>query len=159
MNATAGPQLRDIHLPPGPGWWPPAPGWWIVAALCVGFAFFVSIRLRRAQKIRLHRRAVLAELDRCIGAERDNPATLAAALSQFLRRIALMDEPAAATWQGERWLDYLDKHSDGEEFKSGIGQVLNDAPYRPTASYDTAALIALVRRWTHRALDAGVAHA
>ncbi|RLB67278.1 MAG: DUF4381 domain-containing protein, partial [Deltaproteobacteria bacterium] len=22
--------LKDIHLPPAPGWWPPAPGWWFV---------------------------------------------------------------------------------------------------------------------------------
>ena len=29
--APAGPDLRDIHLPPAPSWWPPAPGWWLLA--------------------------------------------------------------------------------------------------------------------------------
>ena len=27
--------LRDIHLPPEPGFWPPAPGWWILALILV----------------------------------------------------------------------------------------------------------------------------
>ncbi|MGA9333420.1 MAG: DUF4381 domain-containing protein [Rudaea sp.] len=159
MMPAAGPQLRDIHLPPDPGWWPPAPGWWLVAAICVLCLVLIILKLRKAQQSRRHRQAVLAELDRCIHAARDDQAALAAALSQFLRRIARAEEPAAVAWRGERWLDYLDKRSDGREFKTGVGRVLNEAPYRQTADYDTAALIALVRRWTNRTLDAGVAHA
>lgn len=159
MNTPAGPQLRDIHLPPDPGWWPPAPGWWILAAICVLCVFVAILKLRQIRSKHRHRRAILAELDRCIGDTRDDPAALAAALSQFLRRIALTQQPAAATWQGERWLEYLDQRSDGAEFKSGIGRVLSEAPYRASANYDTAALIALVRRWTHRSLDVGAAHA
>ncbi|MEO8802824.1 MAG: DUF4381 domain-containing protein [Rudaea sp.] len=157
MNPNGGPQLRDIHLPPDPGWWPPAPGWWIAAAILVMFIAFAILTLRRARKKRRHRRAILAELDRCIGDAHDDPAVLAAALSLFLRRIALAQQPAAVAWQGERWLEYLDKRSGGAEFRSGIGRVLNEAPYRANVDYDTAALIALVRRWTHRTLDAGVA--
>ena len=158
MNPSAGPQLRDIHLPPDPGWWPPAPGWWIVAVICALCIFWVVMKVQHMRRRRRHQRAILAELDRCIGSTRDNPAALAAALSQFMRRIALTDEPAAAAWQGERWLDYLDRRSGGAEFKIGIGRVLNEAPYRPNADYDTSALVALVRRWTQRSLDVGVAH-
>jgi hypothetical protein len=36
---------------------------------------------------------------------------------------------------------------------------LIDAPYRPAPAYDTAALIALVRRWVRVMLDRQVVHA
>ncbi|HET8942451.1 MAG TPA: DUF4381 domain-containing protein [Rudaea sp.] len=159
MTPSAGPQIRDIHVPPDPGWWPPAPGWWILACLGVLCLVWVLLKVRRTRKVRRQRRAILSELDRCISNTRGDPAALAGALSQYLRRIARTEEPAAAAWQGERWLEYLDRRSDSKEFQSGIGRVLLDAPYRPGAEYDTSALIALVRRWTRRSLDAGVANA
>lgn len=96
---------------------------------------------------------MLAELDRCIDAARSDPTALAAALSQFLRRMALHDTPAAAALYDERWLGYLDSRLAGDEFARGVGRVLLDAPFRIAPLYDAAALIALVRRWTRSALD------
>ena len=32
---TAGPELRDIHVPQVSMWWPLAPGWWVVLALLI----------------------------------------------------------------------------------------------------------------------------
>jgi hypothetical protein len=101
----------------------------------------------------------MRELDRCIESARDDPATLAAALSHFLRRMAARENPQAVAYSGERWLEYLDGRYAGDEFRSGPGRVLIDAPFQPTTDYDAVALIALVRRWTRAALAAGVAHA
>jgi hypothetical protein len=56
---------------------------------------------------------------------------------------------------GEHWLEYLDARAGGEDFRRGIGRVLLDAPFRAHADYDSAALIALVRRYTQRSLGTG----
>jgi hypothetical protein len=160
MTPADGPVLRDIHLPPAPGWWPPAPGWWLLAGICILCLFLTIIALRRLAKGRRQRRAVLRELECCIDRARDDPIALAAALSNFLRRLALREAPAAAAYDGERWLEYLDRHSDSrDEFRHGIGRVLIEAPFRTTMNYDTPALIALVRRWTRDTLTAGAMHA
>ena len=157
MNAPSGPVLRDIHLPPAPGWWPPAPGWWMLAALVVVLAAGALYKLHKMRKRRRHERAVLGELDACIAAHRGEPAALAAALSRFLRRLALRDAHAAAH-AGERWLEYLDARGGGEEFRHGAGRVLLDAPFRARADFDSAALIALVRRYVRNALQSGAVH-
>lgn len=152
MNPVAGPTLRDIHLPPPPGWWPPAPGWWLLAIIIVLCSVFALAKLRTMRNMARIRKSVLAELDRCIDTARGEPAALAAALSQFLRRMALRDAPAAAAFTDERWLSYLDSRTAGDEFARGVGRILLDAPFRTTTTYDAPALIALVRRWTRNAL-------
>lgn len=159
MNAPAGPVLRDIHLPPPPGWWPPAPGWWMLAVLALILGGATLYKLLKMRKRRRRERAVLRDLDACIDANRHDPAGLAAALSRFLRRLSLRDAHAAA-FAGERWLEYLDARGGGEDFRRGVGRVLIDAPFRAHADFDVVALIALVRRFTRNALAAaGAAHA
>jgi hypothetical protein len=157
--ADAGPALRDIHLPPAPGWWPPAPGWWVLALLAVALSAWLVVYLYRIWRRRRYRRAVMSEFDRCIGAVRNDPAALAAALSNFLRRLCKHEDAAKAALAGEPWLAHLDRGIDSDEFTRGVGRALIEAPFRRTAQYDSAALIALVRRWTRRALAAGVVHA
>ena len=159
MNSAAGPILRDIHLPPPPGWWPPAPGWWLLAILIILCCILAFARVRKMHRRARIRKAVLAELDRCIDNARDDPALLAASLSQFLRRMALRDNPAAAAFTDERWLGYLDSRAVDAEFSRGVGRVLLDAPFGATQAYDVPALIALVRRWTRNALATEVGRA
>ncbi len=117
------------------------------------------VKLRKIHRSRDICRGMLAELDRLIEAARGDPAALAAALSHFLRRMVLRESPAAVAYEGDRWLDYLDTRSGSSEFSQGIGRVLIEAPFRPAMHYDSAALIALVRRWTRNALDAEGVHA
>jgi hypothetical protein len=159
MNAPTGPQLRDIHLPPAPGWWPPAPGWWLLAAICIAMGVVAFRYARRRHRAQLRRRALSAELDRCIDVAGNDAAALAAQLSRFLRRMALRERPAAAALVGEAWLEYLDTRTRGEEFRRGVGRVLLDAPYRAQTEFDHAALIALVRRWLRESLQTQASHA
>ena len=159
MTAQQGPELRDIHLPPAPDWWPPAPGWWIVALLCLAGTVVALYTLWQLLRRRRVRRALLAELDRYIGSAGNDPASLAAALSQFLRRMALRDDPFAAALHGEAWLRWLDVRGRSEEFSRGIGRALLDAPYQTSPAFDGAALTELVRHWTRCTLDLGHKHA
>jgi hypothetical protein len=159
MNPAAGPELRDIHMPPPPGWWPPAPGWWIVAVLVLGAIIYISIKVYISVKRRRVRQAIFGELDRCIADSRGDSVALAASLSLFLRRLALRSAPEAAAYSGERWIAYLDRQSGTDEFSRGIGRSLLDAPFRPRHSVDAAALATLVRRHTRNVLERGSAHA
>ena len=159
MSPAEGPVLRDIPLPPAPAWGPPAPGWWLLAAIGLLGCVVLGLRLRQRARERRLRAAILRELDRCIEAARGDRAVLAASLSQFLRRFALRETPAAAAYAGERWLEYLDLRANSSEFRGGVGRVLIEAPFRPNIDYDTVALVALVRRWLRTTLDSEQAHA
>jgi len=159
MSPPNGPVLRDIHLPPAPHWWPPAPGWWLLAAVCIACAVVLSAMWRKRRRRRRWRRQVLAEFDRCVEVGQGDPAMLATALSQFLRRMTLRRDARAAAYADERWLAYLDAQAKTDEFTRGIGRVLIDAPFRPAVHYDTAALIALVRRCVRSVLTTEAAHA
>ncbi|TLY52390.1 MAG: DUF4381 domain-containing protein [Gammaproteobacteria bacterium] len=157
MNPVNGPELRDIHLPPPPSWWPPAPGWWIVGALALALLIVATVYSYKMLQRRRRRLALLAEFERTVAGARDDRIALAAALSAFLRRLALQREPAAATMAGEAWLAHLDRAAGSDEFSTGVGRALLDAPYRAHADYDASALIALVRR-TLRSNAAEAAH-
>ena len=165
MSAPAGPDLRDIHLPPDPSWWPPAPGWWLLAIGLIVLVAFAIRALVRAWRERRWRRRVAAELDRiaALHASQPDPVRLAADVSQLLRRAALLIEPSAAALHGEEWLAFLDRQFDDgaksasvARFRSDTGRALTDAPYRraddPATSVDAPALIGLARAWLKRVL-------
>jgi len=157
--ATQGPVLRDIHVPPPPSWWPPAPGWWLLAIVTLAVCIYAFLYLRRQYRRRRYRRAILAELDRCVAAARNQPSELAAGLSRLLRRIARVSQPAAGALIGEPWLEHLDRSAATRDFTQGVGRVLAEAPYRPAPDYDSAALIALVRRAVNVTIDTQARHA
>ncbi len=115
MSAPAGPDLRDIHLPPSPSWWPPAPGWWLLALVllvAIGFGVWMLVREMRERR---WRRRVAVELDRiaAMHAAQPDDVRLAADVSQLLRRASLLIEPSAAALQGDAWLAFLDRQLDG----------------------------------------------
>ncbi len=169
MNPSAGPDLRDIHLPPAPGWWPPAPGWWLLAILALVLAYLV-VRwgMRRARSRRWFRR-VQSELEHIVAthAARPDRARLAADISQLLRRVARLIEPGAVSLRGEAWLGFLDARLPPERqasapFRLGVGRALVDAPYRrngdPAADFDTQSLVDLARDWIAHALPRRPVH-
>ncbi len=146
MEATEIP-LRDIHLPPPPGYWPPAPGWWLLLALGLAIAALAWWHHRRGRGRRLHLRRVAAEELARLRAEhaahRDG-ARLARDLSILMRRVALtlLPRTEAAGLHGDAWLALLDRLAARPAFCSGPGRVLAVAPYRPAIEVDAEALLA-----------------
>ena len=139
--------LRDIHLPPAPGWWPPAPGWWGVALLLVLIILATALLLRRHRRLRYRRAALreLTELEQAVGlADRE----LLAGLSQLLRRAVLAAYPqeACAGLSGKAWLHLLDRGFANNPFSSGIGSCLEQGPYQPAPQLERAALLELCRQ-------------
>jgi hypothetical protein len=171
MSAAAGPELRDIHLPPAPSWWPPAPGWWLLALLLC-FGAFIAVRwLLQRERERRWRRRVHAELDRIAATHAAQPdaVLLAGEVSQLLRRMSLLIDPHAAALRDDAWLDFLDRQLSPEQalaapFRSGSGRLLIDAPFRRVDdaalhALDAPALIGLARNWLSQALRARRSHA
>jgi hypothetical protein len=149
--------LRDIHVPPAPGWWPPAPGWWILAVLLlVAFAAFWLWR-RRHRKLSAAdaARREIARLRSTAG--QVGPLQLAQELSVLLRRaaISLYPRTETASITGENWLRFLDRPLPDQPFTCGPGRLLAELPYRPGVSMEeTAPLLDLCARW----IDAASAH-
>ena len=134
--------LRDIHTPPAPPWWPPAPGWWLVAGLVL--LVLAVLWWRRRRRAHARRRAE-AVFDRAL-AQATSPTQRIAAMSELLRRAALMRIPGADRLQGEDWLQCLDAGDPARPFSDGIGRALLDGGFRRDAGdLDLDALHALVR--------------
>jgi len=128
--STAGPVLRDIHLPPAPSWWPPAPGWWLLAVLLVFAVLWLLRRWRRRVRLQRQRELLRREWQRAWDAHPParEPAALVAALSLLLRRSARRYAPHALSLQGEPWLDFLDGDDAAQPFRRGPGRLLLDGP-------------------------------
>ncbi|MCC8538617.1 DUF4381 domain-containing protein [Xanthomonas axonopodis pv. poinsettiicola] len=136
--------LRDVHLPPSPGWWPLAPGWWLViavVALVLAGTWFWWWRRRRQQRRWVA--AFDAELQRAA-----TPAQRLATLSVLLRRAARTVDAQADRLQGEAWLQFLDGHkSKAKAFSQGPGRAVLDGGFQRTpAVADIDTVQALVRQ-------------
>ncbi|MGB0132344.1 DUF4381 domain-containing protein [Dokdonella sp.] len=154
MNET-GPELRDIHLPADPSWWPPAPGWWLLALLFLILLAMAALWLRRRMAHRRWQRRVYLELDRIAIEHASVPdaSRLSVEISQLLRRVSRLLDPAAPTLRGEAWLGFLDSTLGGEEFSKGAGRVILEGPFQRVTTLDADALLDLTRRWLHGVLE------
>ena len=139
--------LRDIHLPPSPGWWPPAPGWWLLTALLALLIFGLYLLSCRTRRLR-YRRQALQQLTALETDRQLPPAALLGALSSLLRRAMLsaFDRKECAALSGEAWLAYLDRGFPDAPFSRGIGRCLEQGPYQRDCDIDRAALLELCRR-------------
>lgn len=140
--------LRDLHLPPIPGWWPPAPGWWLLVALVIVLLFLLLFLWQRARRLRYRREAL-----RQLHALEENgslpDSALVAELSALLRRAALCAFPddSCAGLSGEEWLRFLDRSRKEQPFSTGVGRSLATAPYQRTVEINRAELLSLCRLW------------
>lgn len=139
--------LRDIHLPPAPGWWPPAPGWWGLLGLLLLLAISLFLLIRRTRRS-AYRRQALRQLAALETDQQLSPAELLTALSALLRRAVLcaFDRKSCAGLSGEAWLQFLDRGFRDAPFSTGPGRCLEQGPYQPECSFDRAALLTLCRQ-------------
>jgi len=133
--------LRDVHLPPPPGWWPPAPGWWwLGAGLLLLVAIAVAISWRRRARLRRWERLFVEE------SRGDTAVARIAAISALLRRAARRIDRNADTLTGEAWLRWLDGPK-AQAFSAGPGRALLDHGFRPRGGEaELAALEPLARK-------------
>lgn len=144
-------QLRDIHLPPAPGWWPPAPGWWLLGMVLLA-AFGWSVwwlwqRRRRGRPFRQARRLYDDAYRRYCAGELSAREYLDAS-NELLKRILIhgVGERAARRATGRPWLELLDRHLGAAEFSRGPGRLLGDARFHPRLDGDPAEVHPLVQR-------------
>ncbi len=144
--------LRDIHLPPDPGFWPPAPGWWVLAFVLVLVAIVLAwwqrsvVRRRRPQREALR---ALADLRDAL-AQGEAPHRVAAESASLLRRVALGRFPRreVAGLTGPAWLEFLGMNGGGPEFARGEAERLMSAPYAPRIGRDEAeSVISVCELW------------
>ncbi|WP_243038956.1 DUF4381 family protein [Dyella sedimenti] len=153
-SQAQGPTLRDIHLPPAPSWWPPAPGWWILATLIVLLALLAVGWWRHRRRRRAAEQAVMAEMDAIVSRWSGQPAQLAAALHQLLRRVALRFDAGAAQRQGDAWRHTLAMVTADPAVIDRL-MALESSLYRPGVSFDVAATVEAVRQWLRLAWRRG----
>lgn len=119
------PELRDIHLPDGVSVWPPAYGWWVILAAALGsLLLYRLIKILRAKSKKLFALRFLENINY------DNSVRSAVSMSEILRRICVYKYPEAIILSGQKWIDFLNAHSQ-EKLTGKAADLLLNAPYMP----------------------------
>ena len=144
--------LRDIHLPPEPGFWPPAPGWWILVFVLVLVAMALAWWQRSAARRRRPQREALRALADLRGAlaRGEAPHRFASEGASLLRRMALARFPRqqVAGLTGRDWLEFLVEHGGGSGFAAAEAELLASAPYVPRIdAAEAERVLRLCERW------------
>jgi hypothetical protein len=155
---TAGPELRDIHVPTVSMWWPLAPGWWVLLVLLLAGIVAGVIFLRR--RAAWHRRieATLVDLRQATAryAQDGDVAAFATIASQLLRRVARTRDPRSVVLNGEAWRDALSTMAPRQDVQRLAA--IDDAIYRPDAVLDVAPTARDVEAWVRVALRRRSSH-
>ena len=145
IDMSALDQLRDVILPSDPGFWPPAIGWWILLALIVvaPLAFIYCRRLFQSYQVQQHAKKDISGL---AGLEATQ---VAVRLSIHMRKMAITRFPneSVAGLTDERWLEFLDRSGDTDQFTCGPGRLLITAPYERHGASDTDSLLEVCMNW------------
>lgn len=153
MN-TADPlaQLRDIHMPEAVSWWPPAIGWWIVIAsaiLAVGLLFYFTrkyILKNRYKKIALQK---LTTIHKAAGEDKSINHERLVEMSAILRRVAMQTygRQTISVLSGQKWLAFLDRTGNTNQFSQGAAKVLGTGLYRPDLDADFDQVRLIIQKW------------
>jgi hypothetical protein len=142
--------LRDIHLPPGIGWWPPAIGWWLLAILAPLIIVLIYWIYKRVTKKTALKSAKTRLLQIKQDMQLDNAQKLAQ-LSMLIRRVAIStaNRNECAGLTGRQWLEYLDRSMKGKPFTEGAGNLLGNDVYRKAqpSEQEISQLISLCENW------------
>lgn len=151
MSTDAGPVLRDIHLPPPPGWWPLAPGWWGLIVLFMLILLALYWYGWRPRMRRRRWRAANRELDLLLEKHARQPAEFAAGVSQLLRRAARLQRPSSANLHGAAWQRVLRELGPDADSVCPL-LTLEQSLYRRHADLDVEAVAAAARIWLRHVL-------
>jgi hypothetical protein len=126
-------RLHDLVTPPPAPWWPPPTGWcWVLGVLLLIAIYFLFKAFLHWQHNR-YRREARAEWRRHRAQLTDMNTRIAAlgALAVLLKRTALSVFPRSevASLTGSRWLEFLNRTGNMNDFTSETGELLEDAAY------------------------------
>ena len=136
--------LRDIKLPPDPGFWPLAPGWWALIALALlGLSGLVILWLKHRRRKRrwLAIEAQLGQIEFDYK-RHQNKQKLLSELSMFLRRFVRFEShnQTATTWSGDAWINHLNQMHPRQSF-APFAEALSQGVYQAAHDYDETALL------------------
>ena len=145
MNNAADPlaDLKDIYIPPDPGFWPPAPGWWVLVVIGILLLFWVvkwiNNRIKHNQPKKYFIKQ-LAAIETACAPDKKIPALHQ--MSKLLRRFAIhkFGREKIASLHGDEWLKFLDATSDDHQFSAGVGAVFAKNQYDRETPVDLEAL-------------------
>lgn len=155
---TAGPELRDIHVPHVSMWWPLAPGWWVLAALLIAVIVVAVVVLRRRTAWKRYVDATLIDLRAAATrhAVDGDIAAFATVASELLRRVARTRDPHSVVLKGVAWRDALASMSPRQDVQRLAA--IDDAIYRPQATLDVGPTARDVEAWVRVALRRSSSH-
>ena len=153
-------KLRDIHLPDSPGFFPLAPGWWLLLILIMLVSIWLILKLLRRMKKKKRHQQIFDEYTMLETRLINNPDNEAiASINIFLRQLAISKYPRSdiASLAGEKWLQFLDKSGNTQEFTKGAGRILVDAPYQSgeLQNLNSAEFTPLMRSWIKKVVKKG----
>ncbi|HDJ29144.1 MAG TPA: DUF4381 domain-containing protein [Proteobacteria bacterium] len=145
--------LKDIHLPPVPGWFPPAPGWWILGFSLLALSGYAFYKWRQRQLFLRPITLALRELSQ-LELKSNDPDIQCRTLqeiSTLLRRFCLVffTHRQVAGLCGQSWLDFLKERAGEKDLKITDAELLPllEEAYAPVAAVDLEALGNVVEKW------------
>jgi len=155
---TAGPELRDIHVPQVSMWWPLAPGWWLLIALLLAAVVAGAILLRRRAAWKRRVDATLVDLHDATAryAQDGDVAAFASVASQLLRRVARTRDPHSVVLRDLAWRDALATMAPRQDIDRLLA--IDDAIYRPDATLEVTPTARDVEGWVRAALRRRPSH-
>jgi len=140
--------LRDIKLPPEPGFWPLAPGWWFLIVLLTILLLWLAIKWRK----HVQRKKRWQEIDEQLSAiefsfkQNKNKQVLLNETSEFLRRFVKfqLHQHQATSLPGNQWIDHLNNLQGGAAF-TAFNESLTVGVFQQNHDFDAQKLLQITR--------------
>lgn len=142
--------IRDIHLPPIPGWWPVAPAWWLalfilLTIIFVGIWLFKKIKHKSTQQLAMKKFLVIKSRY----ANDQNKTVLLQQISVLLRRICMSysSRQTIAGLIGKQWIAHINSATNTSCPVLINKQLFIDGPYQKHIDYDANELLLFIQTW------------
>jgi hypothetical protein len=142
--------LRELKLPPEPGYWPLAPGWWVLIGLLVLLLVWMGIKWLRYQRKKSRWQEInhqLSEIEYGY-TQHQNKQQLLTEVSAFLRRFVRFQikQQQATTLAGDNWVDYLNQLQGAAAFEP-YATSLTQGVFQAKHEFDAEGLLATTRNF------------